>query len=140
MRQFSILNLLVLTSATAALVAFIAQEAAAVVYASLFCTASWAAIVCLIRASFRNLIATSRLAIQERNFGRMTIRYKWAIVDMVVITWLIIAIVVSNFVLENSVANAKYLMFVGWGLCSLTILGGCFAVLFQRSNRSVAKP
>lgn len=138
MRQFSILNLLVLTSATAAWVAFIAQEAADVVYASLFCTASWVAIVCLIRASFRNLIATSRLAIQERDFGLMTIRYKWAIVDMVVITWMIVAIVVSNFVLENSVANAKYLMFVGWGLCSLTILGGCLAVLFQCTNRSVA--
>ena len=121
-RQFSIKNLFVGIFLTAILLAFVAQEPVSVGLAAFFCVMSWIGILTLSYMTLNHLFETIRQSIRSRQFNRLTSRYRWAYLDSFIATWLFFTIVISNFVLENSIANASYLIWFGWGLWLIALV------------------
>ncbi len=128
MKQFSTKKLFLLTAIIAVLVAFVAKESSGVVCASLFCVFSWAGMLVLMSASISHLFGAIESTFRLRRLSELAEHFRWAHLDCIVITWLIIVIVISNYIIENSIANAKNLIVFGWFIFVL----GVFAVIARQ--------
>jgi hypothetical protein len=131
-KQFSIQKLFLMTTLVAGLVALVANETVGTVCASLFCLTSWCAIFFLSTASLKHLVRSVSSTVGDRQIGRLTSRFRWAYLDASCVVWLVIVVVVSNYVLENSVANAKYMIFLGWTVFSIAVVGQLVLHLINR--------
>lgn len=116
MHQYSIRYLFLGTLVVACLMAFVAQEPIGVGLATLFCVGSWLGMLWLCQLTINNLVDTVLSSIRQKQFRHLTSRYRWAYLDGLILLWMFFTIVISNFVLENSVANARYLIWLGWSL------------------------
>lgn len=117
--------------------AFIAQEPIGVSLAAIFCVGSWLGILYLGYIAIGSLVDAIGNSYQSKRIDGLAARFRWAYVDGLVATWLFFTIVISNFVLENSIANARYLIYSGWTLWLFGILAITGKIVWQRrSDRS----
>ena len=107
----------------ALLLGFVSQEPLGVSLAATFYITSWMAIGLLISLTANNLMGTIRNAMRERQIGILSQRYRWVYLDGLIVVWVLITIAISNFVLENSIANAGFLVGYGWIACPLLAVG-----------------
>ena len=112
--QITIRSLLILIVVIAAVMAFVSQEPIAVGLAAVFCLLSCVAIFYLAFLTLDDLLRTVREVFRQGNLSILAQRFRWAYIDGLIIVWTFFAIVVSNFILENSVANAKYAVIAAW--------------------------
>lgn len=122
-QQFTIRNLFVGTLVIGVLLGFLGQEPIGVGLAAIFCVFSWIGILVLSFFTFRNLVKLIGVSIRTKQIRGLTARYRWAYMDASIVFWVIFTVVISNFVVANSVANARYLIWTGWTIVILTFLG-----------------
>lgn len=135
MRQFSIKYLMLGTLVAALLLAFVSQEPVAVGMAAFFCVGSWVGILVLSYMTISNLVDTIQNSIRNKQIGGLTARFRWAYLDGFIALWVFITIVISNFVMENSVDNSRYLVWCGWILWSFGLAAMVAKIVWQRRNR-----
>lgn len=115
--QFRTQDLFLTIFATAAVLACVAQETLMVAVATVFCCFSWIGLAMAIWISGSYFVRQLTQAFRSHQFryflGR---RIKWTILDVMVLAWLLVAVAVANYVLENYVSGAKIMLFVGLGL------------------------
>ncbi len=120
---------------TALLLAFVAREPLNVGLAASFCVGSWVGILALSFLSISNLVDTVMASIQDKRIGGLAERYRWAYLDGFIAMWLFFTIVISNFVLENSIANARNLIWCGWTVWILGLVVMVGLIVRRRRNR-----
>jgi uncharacterized protein with PQ loop repeat len=121
-QQFTIQKLFIGTFVAALLLAFVAREPLGVALAAFFCVGSWIGISVLCFFTISHLVDVISDSIRRKQIGGLTARYRWAYLDGLIALWLFFTIVISNFVLENSIANARYLIGCGWSICLIGFL------------------
>lgn len=136
-RQFTIRKLLIGTMVIAVLLGFLGQEPVSVGLAAIFCVLSWIGILILSLFTIRNLVGLIGISFRKRQFGGLTTRFRWAYLDVSIITWIFFTIVISNFVVANSVANARYLIWAGWALLLVGFVAGVGRIAW---NSVVGRP
>ena len=134
MSQFSIRNLFFGVFVASLLLAFVAREPIAVGLAALFCVASWLGILVLSYLTIRNLVDLLTISIQIKQIGGLAARYRWAYLDGFIALWLFFTIVISNFVRENSIANARYLIWIGWAVWLMVLVLLVGLIIWRRRN------
>ena len=135
MSQFSIKYLFLGVFIAALLLGFVAREPIGVGLAASFCVASWLGILVLSYLTIRNLVDLLMTSIRQKRIGGLTARYRWAYLDGFIALWLFFTIAISNFVLENSIANARYLVWSGWIVWLAVFLVMVGQIIWQRRNR-----
>ena len=103
-------------SLIAVMLAFVGREPIGICLAASFCLASWFGISFLGALTARHLFKTVGAAVGQRSLGILSRRYRWVYLDGLIVVWTLISIAVANFVLENSVSNARYLVLYCWVL------------------------
>ena len=135
-RQFSIKYLFLGTFVAALLMAFLAGEPLNVAMAAAFCVGSWLGVLVLSYLTISHLVDTIVNSIRVRKISVLTARYRWAYLDGFIALWMFFTIVISNFVLENSVANARHLIWTGWTVWMIGMVMMVGQVFWQRRSRS----
>ena len=132
MKQFSIKYLFLSVFFIAVLLAFVANEPIGVGLAGTFCVASWLSTLVLSYLTIRNLVDLLMTSIRTKRISGLTARYRWACLDASIVLWLCFTIAISNFVLENSIANARYLIWSGWAVWLIVFLGMVGQIIWNR--------
>ena len=135
--QFSIKYLFLGMLVAAILLGFVAREPLGVGLAASFCVCSW--LVMLVHCSYSvgHLVDILLTSIRQKQIVGLTTRYRWAILDGFIAVLLFFTIAISNFVMENSIANARYLIWCGWTAWLIGLAAIVGKVVLQRSNGKI---
>lgn len=111
-----------LTLVACLLLAFLAQEPIEIAMAALFCFVSSMAASILTGISGRHFYRLMLDAIRAKNLRVMTRRYRWVPLDATIGLLLVLGFAVSNYVIENSVGNARHLVIYCWSIGPIIVL------------------
>ncbi len=131
--QFRSRDLFAVVFLVALTLGFVAGETPVVAVATGFFLISSIGISIAIWISGKDLVNSFAAAVSSRRVGPLGARIKWLMIDGLIFVWLILAISVANFVLNNYVGGARTMLIVTLFLGPLIAL-----VLVKRAAASRA--